>query len=245
MFCPHTQGIRSSKTFQRNGPHVHKLDKSSALDRRKMWRGQCATNESKKLDKDNFIKIIPNFLSPAERIEYIQESYRIDKIPSRCGNNIQNEFTRNGKPYSFNPNQHTANYFKKHVIDISKKILDKISINGENLHNLMDSATEFEYGVEMANGGNIIRQNDVDGDWKHVAFYGLGQTRYLRITKENARGFINIPILDNSLVICSGEQFQKNYFHQVDNLPVDHPMGTSILLKTRFRKPRLSGTKVI
>jgi hypothetical protein len=107
----------------------------------------------------------------------------------------------------------------------------------------MDSATEFEYGVDRVNGGNIAKTSDTEGEWKHVGFVGFGQTRFLRITKEGARGFINIPLHDNCLVILSGQNFQRDYCHQIDNLPSSHATGDSVLVKVRFRKPLLSGTR--
>ena len=55
MFNPHAQGIRHSRTFERDGPHVAGLDKAAIIAPRKIWQGQCETGESKKLDGDNKI----------------------------------------------------------------------------------------------------------------------------------------------------------------------------------------------
>jgi hypothetical protein len=208
--------------------------------------GQCETGESKKLDKDNKIIIVNNFLGCAERIAYIQESCTQEKPPAVFGGSHNRiEYTRNGKPYTFTPNPQKTKPFSNHIETIGRKILEKIKQVDITEHDLMDSATEYEYGVDMASGGSIRKTQDTAGDWQHVAFYGLGQTRYLRITKEGARGFINLPLHDNSLIICSGSTFHKNYYHQVDSLPDENPMGVSLLVKTRFRKPLLSGTKTI
>ena len=246
MLNSHNQSIRLKKSFNRDGPHVHKIDISKIISSRKMWPGQCESAESKKLDGDNRIYILKDFLNPSERIQYIQESYRHEKSPSvdgGCHNKL--EFTRNGKPYTFSPQSHKTLHFKKHIQDISKKILETIKTKESFGLNLMDSATEYEYGVDISNGGSLLSTQDTEGDWNHVAFYALGQTRYLRITKKNARGFINIPLKDNSLVICSGNNFHTNYFHQIDDVTEEIALGTSLLLKTRFRKPLLSGTKTI
>jgi len=246
MFDPHSQNIRHCRTFLRDGPHVHKVDQGTLIAPRSIWRGQCESNDSKKLNDDNSILIIQNLLTPSERIELIQESYTQERPPAKKGGNHNKiEWTRNGKPYVFDPEPHLTKSFASHVKKIGTKVLEQISKKGETEHDLMDSATEYEYGVDMAEGGSIEKMNDTEGEWKHIGFYGLGQTRYLRITKKGARGFINIPLHDNFLVICSGKNFQRDYFHQVDNLPPEHPMGTSMLIKTRFRKPLLSGTKTI
>ena len=128
---------------------------------------------------------------------------------------------------------------------MSRKVLEQIGTIESTEHDLMDSATEIEYGIGMVNGGSIDKTADTEGEWKHVGFIAFGQTRYLRITKKGARGFINIPLIDNTLVILSGINFQKYYNHQVDILPEDHPTGECLLLKLRYRKPLLSGTKTI
>lgn len=246
MFDPHAQRIRHSRTFQRDGPNVHKINGSTLVAPRPMWRGQCESNDSKKLNDDNMIVIVTNLLSASERTKFIQESYTQERPPAKKGGNHNKiEWTRNGKPYAFDPEPHLTKTFASHIQLIGTKVLEQIRKKGETEHDLMDSATEYEYGVDMAEGGNIEKMNDTEGEWKHVAFYGLGQTRYLRITKKGARGFINIPLHDNFLVICSGTNFQQDYYHQVDTLPSEHPMATSLLVKTRFRKPLLSGTKTI
>ena len=240
MFCPHGQNIRKSKTFQRDGPFVSMLDKSALLPARTIWRGQCVSNESKRLDIGNKIIIHENFLEPQERISFIQESFRgtVEKCPSNGHNAI--DYTINGKPYSFSPTPKKTAHFKDHILNISKKILEKQE-NEE--HTLMDSATEYEYGVEMVCGGKIEKTNDVAAEWGMVALYALGQTRMLRVTKNGARGYINIPLKDNSLVLLSGDNFQKNYYHQIDELPENHPSGACSLLKIRYRKSLLSGTR--
>lgn len=246
MFDPHAQGIRHSKTFERDGPHVTAIDKGSLVAPRKIWKGQCVTGESKKLDNDNKIIVLNNFLTAAERIEFIQESATYEKPPSVVGGSHNRlEYTRNGKPYTFTPNPQKTKSFTSHIEIIGRKILEKIRGTESTEHDLMDSATEYEYGVDMPNGGSVDKMQDNAGDWRHVVFYGLGQTRYLRITKDGARGYINLPLYDNSLVICSGSTFHKKYFHQIDSLPDENPMGTTMLLKTRFRKALLSGSKTI
>jgi len=246
MFSPHSQQIRHSKLFQRDGPHVHKIDKSCLVAPRKMWPGQCECVQSKKLSNGDKIEIIPNFLSREERISLIQESFAHEKPASNeGGNNNRIEYTRNGKPYAFSPNPHKTIKFPDHCSQLGNKILIEIQKLNETEFTLMDSATEYEYGVDNAEGGFVEKKQDNDGEWGHIAFLGLGQTRYLRITKNNARGFINVPLHDNALVVCSGERFQSNYCHQIDTLPDEHPKAYSLLIKNRFRKPLLSGTKTI
>ena len=96
--------------------------------------------------------------------------------------------------------------------------------------------------MDLCSGGNIDATNDVASDWGLVAFYATGQTRFLRVSKKNARGFINVPLVDNSLILFVGDNFQKNYMHQIDNLPDNHPIGSTSVTKFRFRKPLLSGS---
>ena len=246
MFDPHAQHIRYSHTFERDGPNVTKLNKAAELAPRKIWFGQCETRENKKLNDDNKIIYLNNFLKPSERIKFIQQSYMAERSPAKEGGNHNKlEFTRNGKPYYFSPYPHKTTSFSENISFMSRKVLEQIGTIESTEHDLMDSATEIEYGIGMVNGGSIEKTADTEGEWKHVGFVAFGQTRYLRITKKGARGFINIPLIDNTLVVLSGINFQKYYNHQVDMLPEDHPTGESFLLKLRYRKPLLSGTKTI
>tara|TARA_R110002050_G_scaffold253485_1_gene391666 strand:- start:108 stop:848 length:741 start_codon:yes stop_codon:yes gene_type:complete len=246
MFDPHAQQIRHLRKFERDGPNVAKLDKAVEMRSRSMWHGQCETRENKKLDKDNKIVYVNNFLTPTERITYIQKAFMYERSPAKeGGEHNKMEFTRNGKPYAFSPFPHKTIQFTEHISELGRKTLTEIQKMEVTEHDLMDSATEIEYGVGMPNGGTINKTNDTDGEWKHIAFLGLGQTRFLRITKDGARGFINIPLHDNALIILSGSDFQKHYYHQVDDLSSEHPLGDSMLIKMRFRKPLLSGTKTI
>ena len=110
----------------------------------------------------------------------------------------------------------------------------------------MDCATDYEIGTEFLKGGSVEKTSDTDGDWKHIAFFSNGQTRFLRITKEGAKGFINIPLKDNTLIICSGEQFQEQFKNQIDTIEDENvAIGSTIVTKLRFRRPKLAGTRTI
>ena len=232
MFCPHRQNIRKSKEFQRDGPHVARLNLSKELSPRKIWPGQCISTETKKLDQNNSIIIHNNFLEESERIRFIQESFKHEKQPS-VHHDVLN-FTRNGKSYT--GREQPVTHFKDHVLNISQKILNV----HDSEHSLLDYATEYSYGTDIVDGGSLTKTNDPA--FGLVGFFALGQTRFLRLTKESARGYINIPLYDNSLILFTGDNFQKNYLHQIDTLPAEVPSGLSTLLKVRFRKPVLSGT---
>lgn len=249
MFNPHSQGIRSKERFQRDGPYVSEIEKGKTLLPRKLWSGQAQTLVSKDLGNGHKIHIIDDVLSKEERITYLQYAADSPRVPNSEteGSFTELFYTRDGSvPMHARINQPTV-ALPEHVLHVSNQVEAAIKAAvPANCFTVLDSAVDIEMSAKIQNGGTIRQQTDqcaVSSEWGCTAFLTFGQTRWLRISKNNAQGTINIQMNDNSVVVLHGLDYHSHYQYQIDELPNSHPIGTHLALRLRYRKPYQKSTK--
>lgn len=240
MHNPHSQSIRSRERYERDGPFVRHINDSKDLQGQRLWKGQAETSVSKDLGNNHRIVIIHNVIEPSNRVLYLQHASDVPRVLSE-GNCSELHYTRDGSVPSYaNVNQPTA-ALPKHVMDMSSQISDQISQTiPENVYTVLDTCTDIQLSHTDKNGGALRVQSDFCAEsknWGCTALLSFGQTRWIRFSKKNAQGTINIAMPDNSVILMYGEGFQEHYQYQIDELPEDHPIGTHLMLKIRYRKP--------
>jgi len=238
MFDPHKQGIRSRERYERDGPFVSHLNDSRNIHPQKLWKGQAETTVSKDLGDGNHLLIVHNALTPELRVSYLQQAGDTQRVLNTAGNSMEMNYTRDGSVPSYaNINQPTES-LPAHILELSEPVSSSISsaIAG-HMYTVLDTCSEIQLGKSLSCGGSIRQQSDYSSQWGCISMLSFGQTRWIRISKNGAQGTMNVSMPDNSLLIMHGPSFQDQYQHQVDELPSEHPVGTHLLLKMRFRKP--------
>lgn len=245
MFNPHKQGIRSQELYERDGPYVSHINKSKTIAPQSLWKGQAETTVSKDLGGGNHIYIVHNAVSNSERISYLQRAADTSRKTTPSG--IKHMyFTRDGSvPVYADVNQPTQT-LPSHVLTMCSIVSESISSAvTENPYTVLDNCAEYEFAATSYKGGCIAPQSDgcvESSKWGCIAMLSFGQSRWIRFSKNNAQGTINIAMPDNSIIVMYGTKFQDEYQYQVNELPDDHPIGTHLILKMRFRKPYEQGT---
>lgn len=238
MFDPHKQGIRSRERYERDGPFVSHVNESKNIQPQKLWKGQAETTVSKDLGDGNHLFIVRNVLTQEQRVSYLQCSADTQRVPSTIGNAMEMNFTRDGTvPAYANVNQPTDT-LPTHILDVSESVSSSISsAMPGNIYTVLDTCAEIQLSKSMPNGGCLRQQSEYASHWGCVSMLSFGQTRWMRVSKNDAQGTINVSMPDNTLLVMYGPTFQEHYKHQIDELPKAHPMGTHHLLKMRFRRP--------
>lgn len=259
MFDPHAQGIRNKQQYQRDGPFVAHIDASKELAPQRLWKGQAETTVSKDLGHGHHIHIFHNVLEEKDRISYLQNAENMKRIRSsfKTGHISEIHYTRDGSTPSYaNVNQQTA-VFPQHILSVSDKIKKELlSTVSENPYTVLESAVDMALESSLSNGGSLGLQSGLSavpmikaekGQLRSsrvqsamlgcVALVSFGQTRWIRVSKKEATGTMNIAMPDNSVLLLQGSGFQDVYQHQIDELPPSHPIGTHLLLKLRYREP--------
>ena len=240
MFDPHRQGIRSRERYERDGPYVSHMNKSKVLAAQQLWKGQAETTVSKDLGGGNHIYIIHDAVSESERISYLQQAADTTRMTTPSGIS-QMYFTRDGSVPSYADVNQPTETLPSHMLTICSTVSDSVSSAvADNPYTVLDNCAEYEFASTAYKGGGISTQSDACAEsskWGCTAMLSFGQTRWIRFSKNNAQGTINIAMPDNSIIVMYGTTFQDKYQYCVNELPDNHPIGTHLLLKMRFRKP--------
>ena len=240
MFNPHRQGIRSRERYERDGPYVSHINKSKTIAAQQLWKGQAETAVSKDLGGGNHIYIIHNAVSESERISYLQRAADTSRTNTPSGI-TQMYFTRDGSvPVYADVNQPTQT-LPSHVLTMCSIVSESVSSAvAENPYTVLDNCAEYEFASTAHRGAGLAPHSDACSEsskWGCIAMLSFGQTRWIRFSKNNAQGTINIAMPDNSIIVMYGTTFQDQYQYHVNELPANHPIGTHLILKMRFRKP--------
>lgn len=198
-------------------------------------RGDVVGEGVTQLDEENQVVVLYNVMTDEEVEDYLREALNVERVSGTSGYGQKKPrmevcYTVDGKPYKYSGKKHVTTKYPPHVLSMLDKVHQKWGVEQGEL----STAVDIIYSPAQVRGGSIGRHSDDEMDWKYVAIYSLGQTRYLRVRRIEDGKWYNVPVKSNSLVCMVGKSFQKKYTHQVDKLPVGAEVGTRLSLNVRY-----------
>lgn len=201
-----------------------------------------------KLDKENAVLIINDILDSDQLEEYLEEACKVERKSGRSGFGIKPRreicYSPDGKPYVYSRVKHPTVPYPNHVKTVMDIFLDRIDNLLEteekppNKYTVPTSAVDIIYDEMFPQGGSISAHKDDEDDWGMVIVFSLGQTRFLRVRRDEDRKWYNVKVVHNSIVVMYGPTFQSLYTHQVDKLYKDEKVGTRLSLNIRYKESK-------
>lgn len=197
-------------------------------------------------NEGNAVIRLENVLSSEEERTYLQAAAQVERKSGRSGFGPKPRFemcySPSGEAYTYSRIKHATTTYPEHVSNLISIAYVKINELLQRLglpsspYKYYTSGVDILYDNSFPRGGSISRHKDDEEDWGMVIVYTLGQTRYLRVRRDLDAQWFNVEASSNSLIVMYGDNFQRDYTHQVDKLPASATVGTRLSLNVRFLK---------
>jgi hypothetical protein len=210
--------------------------------KRPAFRGQTVIDQQGiyKLDDENSVLVVENLLDKQALAEYLSCAVSVERKSGRSGFGVKPRqeicYSPTGDPYVYSRIKHPTKKYPDHVltlVDTATRAVEKLV--GKHPYTVIDSGVDILYDDTFPRGGSIAAHKDDEDDWGMVIVYNLGQTRYLRVRRDEDKRWYNVATKHNSLVVMFGRTFQQLYTHQVDKLSEGEPIFPRLSLNVRFK----------
>jgi hypothetical protein len=232
-------------TTEKSGENKAKQGKISATQLAPMGCNLPRTKNSQSLvDVAGFfplpdgsvLEILYNVLSKDDRDEYVALAVANDeRVQGKGGFSPTPRYyvCYGAEPYKFGGAYQKTIPFPDYIARTERKIMQKYPrLRTLRRWNGVDTLYNGDFN---GSGGISAHSDDEHPDITDVIGYSVGQTRVLRVrSKHNKDQWYNVVMPDNSLVVMSGPNFQRNYTHQIDKLGKNSPIGARISLTIRY-----------
>jgi hypothetical protein len=190
---------------------------------------------------------LENVLNDQQQKDYLKAAALVERQSGRSGfgqkPRLEICYSPSGQAYTYSRIKHNTTTYPQHVtdlIDIAHAQINQLLQNTglprcPYIH--YTSGVDILYDATFPRGGSISRHKDDEEDWGMVIVYSLGQTRYLRVRRDSDAAWFNVEASSNSLIAMYGDNFQRDYTHQVDKLPASAQVGARLSLNVRFLRP--------
>ena len=153
-------------------------------------------------------------------------------------------YTAGTRSYRYSGQDHKTYPYPAHVeaiIPLIKELVKSFSsFDGKLVH---DMACNVLYSPKYHLGGSIRPHSDNEDDWPIVAIISYDRPRYMRFRRIDGTGrTINLPLMNNSLVLMVGDNFLTTYTHAIDKLRPHEQVGYRKSINIRFKKQETSSS---